>query len=183
MRYCYPFHEITNRDVPLFGGKNASLGELTGRLSELGIRVPHGFAVHSDAYLHTLQENGLVAPITAALEKINPETLEGLSDASAECRRLIDGCSIPEAIQQEILLRYAAMGNPSVAVRSSATAEDLPTASFAGQHESYLNITGESALIAAVRNCYRSLFSERAIKYRIDNGFEHMKVEIGRAHV
>lgn len=178
MRYCYPFEEINNSQVAEFGGKNASLGEMIGQLLNTGIRIPTGFAVHADAYLHTLQENGIFDVISEALLKIDVRTLSGLKEAAETCRKLIDECELPEAIRQEVLLRYAAMGWPAVSVRSSATAEDLPTASFAGQHESFLNITSEESLIRSIRDCYRSLFSERAIKYRIDNGFPHMKVAL-----
>ncbi|MFM2135013.1 MAG: phosphoenolpyruvate synthase, partial [Bacteroidota bacterium] len=117
-----------------FGGKNASLGEMSGRLSSIGIRVPEGFAVHAEAYRLLLDENGIREQLEAELSRIDPVSLEGLATASAACRRLIDGCKIPLKVREEILQYYQSLGSPSVAVRSSATAEDLPTASFAGQH-------------------------------------------------
>ncbi|MFM2206361.1 MAG: phosphoenolpyruvate synthase [Bacteroidota bacterium] len=178
MNYCVPFTSIRNSHVAEFGGKNASLGEMAGQLSSLGIRIPEGYAVHAEGYRLFLQENDLVKKLEKHLSSIDSVTLEGLAAAASACRKLIDSCTIPEEVRREIELRYVAMGSPSVAVRSSATAEDLPTASFAGQHESFLNVNGEGALIKAVQDCYRSLFTERAIKYRIDNGFDHMKVAL-----
>jgi pyruvate,water dikinase len=178
MNYCVPFTSIRNNLVAEFGGKNASLGEMAGQLSPLGIRIPEGFAVHAEAYRLFLKENDLIKKLEKHLSSIDSVTLDGLAAAASACRTLIDGCAIPEEVRREIELRYVAMGSPSVAVRSSATAEDLPTASFAGQHESFLNVNGEEALVKAVHNCYRSLFTERAIKYRIDNGFDHMKVAL-----
>ena len=178
MKSTQPFTSIGINDVPAFGGKNASLGEMTQHLAGLGIRVPEGFAVSSEAFWTTLKENGVHSQIEKALAAVSAETLEGLSFASVTCRALIDRCVIPSSIALEILEAYHRMGSPAVAVRSSATAEDLPTASFAGQHESFLNVQGDEAVLDAVKNCYRSLYTERAIKYRIDNGFEHMKVAL-----
>jgi pyruvate,water dikinase len=178
MRTTQPFTSIGINDIPSFGGKNASLGEMTQHLAGLGINIPEGFAISSEAFWKTLKENGVYDQIENALATISLTTLEGLSKASATCRSLIDRCEIPGSIALEILEAYHRMGSPAVAVRSSATAEDLPTASFAGQHESYLNIQGDEAVLAAVKNCYRSLYTERAIKYRIDNGFEHIKVAL-----
>jgi len=178
MKWTQPFSSIGIHDVAVFGGKNASLGEMTQHLSGLGIRIPEGFAVNAVAFRFFLQENGVYEKIAAALKTVSPKTLNGLREASADCRAFIDKCKLPSTLSTAILEEYHRMGSPAVAVRSSATAEDLPTASFAGQHESFLNVCGDDELLDAVKNCYRSLYTERAIKYRIDNGFDHMKVAL-----
>lgn len=178
MNFTRPFSAIGIHDVAKYGGKNASLGEMSMNLTPLGIRIPEGFAVHADAFIEFLQHNQVYDQIAATLAAVSSTTLSGLQEASATCRRLIDECELPENLASSILDTYHKMGSPAVAVRSSATAEDLPTASFAGQHESFLNIQGDEEVLLAVKNCYRSLYTERAIKYRIDNGFDHMKVAL-----
>ena len=178
MRYCFNLNTIRIDQVTQFGGKNASLGEMTVQVEKEGIHVPEGFAVSTDAFERTLLHNDIKYRLDELLKRINPLTLDGLAEASNACRNLIDHCELPLDLKDEIIAAYKQMGAPSVAVRSSATAEDLPTASFAGQHESFLNVEGEQALLKAVLHCYRSLYSERAIKYRLDNGFEHMKVAL-----
>ena len=176
MRYCFNLNTIRIDQVTQFGGKNASLGEMTVQVEKEGIHVPEGFAVSTDAFERTLLHNDIKYRLDELLKRINPLTLDGLAEASNACRNLIDHCELPLNLKDEIIAAYKQMGAPSVAVRSSATAEDLPTASFAGQHESFLNVEGEQALLKAVLHCYRSLYSERAIKYRLDNGFDHFKV-------
>lgn len=181
MYHVLPYRELRNTDVPRVGGKNASLGEMFNRLAEAGIRVPDGFATTAEAFRGFLRENSLEAGLHAALDGLDTETLDNLAEVGARCRQLILDAPLPAELQSAITAAYAELDpgqQISVAVRSSATAEDLPDASFAGQHDSFLNISGEAALLDAVRRCYASLFNDRAIKYRIDNGFEHMDVAL-----
>ena len=181
MTHLLPFSQIRNTDVAQVGGKNASLGEMFSTLAPAGIRVPDGFAVTAEAYRLFLSHNDLSGRLTRALAALDTRTLGNLATIAAQCRALVAGGELPQALGKEILEAYAALnpgGELSVAVRSSATAEDLPTASFAGQHDSFLNIQGTEALLGAVRNCYVSLFNDRAIKYRLDNGFDHMQVAL-----
>jgi pyruvate,water dikinase len=181
MSLILPFSQLRNTDVPQVGGKNASLGEMFNLLTREGIRVPDGFAVTATAFRHFLASNQLVAPLTAALAALDSATLDNLATVAACCRELILQATMPADLQQAILDAHTQLDagqQLSVAVRSSATAEDLPDASFAGQHDSYLNISGGAQLLDAVQRCYASLFNDRAIKYRIDNGFEHMEVAL-----
>jgi len=169
---------VRNTDVALVGGKNASLGELIGSLSAGGIHVPGGFAVTSAAYWEFIDVNRLRAPIESLMRQLDREALSNLSEIAAQARDLLLEADWPPQVAEAIRNAYQGLGDVPVAVRSSATAEDLPTASFAGRHESYLNITGEEALLDACRRCYASLFMERAIKYRNDMGFADMKVAL-----
>ena len=181
MNHCRPFSHLKMSDIAQAGGKNASLGEMIFSLSRMGIRVPSGFAVLADAYHLFLIKNNLTAKLTALLEALDTKTLSNLHETGVACRQLIASGSLPEEVKKEISDYYRQLDPAmrlSVAVRSSATAEDLPTASFAGQHDSFLNISGIDQLYEAVLKCYVSLFNDRAIKYRIDNGFEHMKVAL-----
>lgn len=181
MSYCTKFKDILLSDLPSVGGKNASLGEMLSILSPLGIQIPDGFALTADAFRLFLLENQFVEPLTALLCKLDTETLSNLPEIGQQCRALIGSGLLPDIVRQEAITAYQFLGNNlpiSVAVRSSATAEDLPTASFAGQHDSFLNVEGEEHLLDAIIKCYVSLFNNRAIKYRIDNGFEHMKVAL-----
>ena len=180
-RYVRWFSELTIDDIPLVGGKNASLGEMYRELTPQGIRVPNGFAVTAEAYRRTLDEAGAWEPLHEAMAGLDPDDVEDLARRGARARAIIYGAPLPEAVRKEILAAYRRLREEygedlSVAVRSSATAEDLPTASFAGQQETYLNIRGEEQLLDAVRRCFASLFTDRAIHYRIDNGFDHFKV-------
>ena len=180
-RYVRWFSELTIDDIPLVGGKNASLGEMYRELTPQGIRVPNGFAVTAEAYRRTLDEAGAWEPLHEAMAGLDPDDVEDLARRGARARAIIYGAPLPEAVREEILAAYRRLREEygedlSVAVRSSATAEDLPTASFAGQQETYLNIRGEEQLLDAVRRCFASLFTDRAIHYRIDNGFDHFKV-------
>jgi pyruvate,water dikinase len=169
------------KDVPLVGGKNASLGEMIQHLRQSGIRVPDGFATTSQAYFTYLEANGLTEKITARLALLR-DGKQSLAKTGAAIRRLILDGTIPAALSRDLVLGYRELArrtkrkNPDVAVRSSATAEDLPDASFAGQQETFLNVRGEKALLSAVRRCYASLFTDRAISYRENRGFDHMKV-------
>jgi pyruvate,water dikinase len=180
-QYIRWFEELTTADVSVAGGKNASLGEMTGALANKGIRLPQGFAVTAEGYWHFIDESGLRATIERALSELagDPSRLDATSDA---LRELIEKAPLPAKLQEAIRLSYRALGTRigttdiSVAVRSSATAEDLPGASFAGQQESYLDVSGEDAVIEAVRRCFASLFTARAISYREAHGFAHMAV-------
>jgi pyruvate, water dikinase len=178
--YCIPFNQLRNSDVPFVGGKNASLGEMIQTLEPFGIAIPEGFALSADAFRLFLSENNLNQKLNQALSELDNLNLENLSIIGAKCRKILSSGNIPESVKNEILASYAAIpeSGRSVAVRSSATAEDLPTASFAGQHDSFLNINGEVELLDAIKRCYVSLYNDRAIKYRIDNGFEHELVAI-----
>ncbi|MBW4706187.1 phosphoenolpyruvate synthase [Roseobacter sp. YSTF-M11] len=174
---------LTRADVPLVGGKNASLGEMIGALSGKGILVPPGFATTSDAFRRYLTANDLNTRIAAELDKLAKGKSE-LAQTGAAIRALILGGDWPEDIAQAILTHYRDLserhgGKPvAVAVRSSATAEDLPDASFAGQQETFLNVTGDTALLEACRKCYASLFTDRAISYRQIKGFSHDQVAL-----
>src|SRR5690606_25976262 len=154
--------QLRNTDVPRVGGKNASLGEMFNQLASEGIRVPDGFAVTAEAFRYFLTSNTLVEPLTAALARLDTATLDNLAEVGKACRNLMQQATLPTDLQEAILGAHRALnpeGHFSVAVRSSATAEDLPDASFAGQHESYLNISGDANLLAAVQRCYASLFN------------------------
>lgn len=177
------FSEIKISDIVSVGGKNASLGEMYSALSSKGIAVPDGFAVTSEGYQFFLRNNDLKEKISGLLDKLDISSFTNLSEIGAEIRSIIMNATFPKELEEEILSAYRDLNKNSeavrsLAVRSSATAEDLPNASFAGQQESYLNVNGEVNLIKACHRCYASLFTDRAIKYRYDNGFEHMKVSL-----
>jgi pyruvate,water dikinase len=173
------FSALTIDDIETAGGKNASLGEMIANLSSKGINVPKGFAVLSSAYHMFLDDNHIKEKLQKELDQLDKESLSNLSEIGTACRKLIAEGKMPPSMKVAIVDAYRELSDGkhiSVAVRSSATAEDLPSASFAGQHDSFLNITDEAQLLQAVKKCYISLFNDRAIKYRIDNGFEHMQV-------
>jgi pyruvate,water dikinase len=175
------FSEIGIENVPLVGGKNASLGEMFRELASAGIAVPNGFAITSEAYRQTLEHGNAWSALRDALDGLNPADVTDLARRAAKAREIVYGAALPPDLEAQIcdaLAQLTAEYGPelTVAVRSSATAEDLPNASFAGQHESYLNVRGEAGVIDAVRHCFASLFTDRAIRYRIDNGFDHFKV-------
>ncbi|NNE37227.1 MAG: phosphoenolpyruvate synthase, partial [Gammaproteobacteria bacterium] len=177
------FEELSLEDIPLVGGKNASLGEMYSRLMPLGIPVPNGFAITVDAYHQIIKNLGGWSKIDRILKAISPDDLHSLSDRAREVRELIYGVGIPLEISDQIIAAYRTLqdqyGNRlSLAVRSSATSEDLPTASFAGQHDSYLNIRGDEQLLDACRRSFASIFTDRAIIYRLNNGFEDSKVAL-----
>ncbi len=177
------FEQLGNRDVPLVGGKNASLGEMVGTLKAEGILVPDGFAVTASAYRRFLTGNGLDGKISELIRSFQQEGVS-LSTTGEAIRRLIRRGSWPTEIADEIVRAYRELGRRygqnevDVAVRSSATAEDLPEASFAGQQETFLNITGEDELLESCRKCYASLFTDRAISYRELHGFDHLQVAL-----
>lgn len=181
--YIKYFSEISIDDLPKVGGKNASLGEMFQNLSSERINVPDGFAVTSEAYWDFLEHNKIKQTLSNILDKLDTKKFQNLKKVGNEARKIILNASIPEDLSKNILNAYDGLlkkyGNKiTLAVRSSATAEDLPGASFAGQQETYLNISGRKELIEACKKCYASLFTDRAIKYRHDNGFEQMKVAL-----
>jgi pyruvate,water dikinase len=183
LRYVRWFRELSLADVALVGGKNASLGELYRELTPRGIRVPNGFAVTAEAYRYFMRSGGLGDQIQSILVGLDTHDLTGLANRGRAIRELILARPLPEDLRQEIAEAYAELcrefgPDTDTAVRSSATAEDLPTASFAGQQESYLNIRGERALLDACRQCMASLFTDRAISYRVDKGFDHRAVAL-----
>jgi len=183
MKLIYKFEELDNSNVKEVGGKNASLGEMFQQLSSKGINIPDGFATSADAYRKFIRENEIEEKLKETLSSLKADDSEKLQEAGEKCRNLIMEASIPEDIEKAILKSYKELKKrekslESVAVRSSATAEDLPDASFAGQHETYLNIKNEEELLEAWKKCVASLFTDRAIKYREENGFEHMKVAL-----
>jgi pyruvate,water dikinase len=177
------FDTINKEDIKAVGGKNSSLGEMYNKLTSKGILVPFGFAITVEAYWEFIYTNKLKEPISDLLKQIDKENFSNLKDIGKKIRLLMQKSTLPENINSEIISAYDTLckkygAGTDVAVRSSATAEDLPTASFAGQHESFLNIRGGSELLLAVHRCFISLFTDRAIKYREDNHFEHMKVAL-----
>ena len=182
-KYIRFFSEIGIGDVGLVGGKNASLGEMYRALISKGVRVPNGFAITAAAYWRTLEHAAALPRLRRALEGLEATDVRDLARRGAHARDIVYGADLPADLEAEILQAYAALREEygpelSVAVRSSATAEDLPTASFAGQHETYLNVRGEQILLDACRRCFASLFTDRAIHYRIDQRFDHFKVAL-----
>lgn len=181
MSYVRDFREISIHQIHEVGGKNASLGEMITNLSHLGVKVPRGFATTAAAYQTFLHDNRLQSKITACLAKLNPENVIQLAEVGKEVRDWILQANLPTIIETEILEAYRQFNlkpHQSVAVRSSATAEDLVDASFAGQQETYLNVAGEESLLLAVKRVYASLFTDRAIVYRMERGFDHAEVSI-----
>ncbi|MEG9328320.1 phosphoenolpyruvate synthase [Salinimicrobium catena] len=175
------FSELSIEDVPLVGGKNASLGEMYNELSSEGVQVPNGFATTSEAFWLFLKENDLEENLKQLMQQLDHENYTNLSETGKKARETIMNARLPEELAKAIVAAYNELGDQKdvqVAVRSSATAEDLPQASFAGQHESYLNISGKEALLQAVQKCYASLYTDRAIKYREDQGFKHSEVAL-----
>lgn len=181
--WIIPFSMLGIADVGKVGGKNASLGEMFQTLLPLGIRIPDGFAITAEAYRFFLQENNLVEAIASSLEKLDRKGFTNLRQVSAELKTMILEASMPKALAEVIIESYRELSGQSdrdleVAVRSSATAEDLPGASFAGQHESFLNIKGDEELLKKVISCFASLYNARAIKYRFDKGFDQLEIAL-----
>jgi pyruvate, water dikinase len=181
--YVRPFETLDLDDIPLVGGKNASFGEMIRSLGGRGVRVPGGFALTADAYRALLDAPGVRQALRDALSHLDPDDLDSLRACGATARRILRQAPWPPKLERELAEAYAALSREAgveetdVAVRSSATAEDLPTASFAGQQETYLNIHG-AALQEACRRCFASLFTDRAISYRAQRGFDHEKVAL-----
>ena len=177
------FGELCATDLPLVGGKNASLGEMYQMLSARGVPVPNGFALTTDVYQTLLNSNGNAEKIAGLLADLDIDDVNALHRCGRRCRALIYDAPLPEGVVTEILAALETLeteygADLRLAVRSSATAEDLPEASFAGQHDSFLNVSSGRALIDACRSCLASLFTDRAIRYRADRGFDHMKVAL-----
>ncbi len=193
--YILWFDEVGLNDLPLVGGKNASLGEMRRELTKYGVNVPNGFAVTVNAY-HAFLDEGIIQEwhetkskpkvqesIRKILSGLDVEDMENLAERGSRIRRLIYSLEFPREVVEEIVKAYRQLckeygEDTDVAVRSSATAEDLPTASFAGQQETFLNIRGEYALIQACKRCFASLFTNRAISYRVHKGFDHFQVAL-----
>jgi pyruvate,water dikinase len=181
MKYIRWFSEIGAADVASVGGKNASLGEMYRELAGAGVSVPDGFAVTADAYRHVLDQADAWPRLHKALAGLDARDVDDLARRAHLAREIVYGAPLPDDLSAEIGTAYARLQaeygeQATFAIRSSATAEDLPTASFAGQHETFLNIAGETKVLDAVRRCFASLFKDRAISYRVDNGFDHFKV-------
>lgn len=178
------FKETGIEDIPYVGGKNASLGEMYSNLTKIGINVPNGFAVTANAYRYFLEKAGLKEGIKKALDGLDTHNIKDLQARGKKVRTLILKANLPEDLKNEVAAAYAELGklyktkNPDVAVRSSATAEDLPDSSFAGQQETYLNIVGVDAVLKSTKECIASLFTDRAISYRVDKGFSHFDIAL-----
>jgi pyruvate,water dikinase len=174
------FDELGLKDLPRVGGKNASLGEMIGHLTGMGIRVPEGFAVTTSAFNLFVESAGLEEKIRVAIDGLDPDNPSDVAERGKIVRKMFLDAEFPEELTREIGYGYWELGrrlnmpNPSVAIRSSATSEDLDGASFAGQHETILNVRGESAVLKAIRQCFASLFTDRAIAYRAHKGFTHI---------
>ena len=183
MKFIRWFNEISIEDVPQVGGKNASLGEMYQELNAKGVKIPNGFAITAEAYWYLLDHSGIREKLKQNLSGVDKNNVNDLAKRGRIARDLVYHAPFPQDLQQEIIAAYDELCqhdglDVDVAVRSSATAEDLPDASFAGQQETYLNITGDKNLIEACRRCFASLFTDRAISYRIDNGFDHFQVAL-----
>jgi pyruvate, water dikinase len=179
--YIRWFNELTIDDIPLVGGKNASLGEMSLELIPQGIIIPNGFAVTAEGYRYMLDEAKAWDELHKALDDLDADDVSDLAKRARLAREIVYAAPLPDLLEQQILEAYRQLQvqygeELSLAVRSSATAEDLPTASFAGQQDTYLNIRGEQSLLEACKRCFASLFTDRAIHYRIDKGFDHFKL-------
>lgn len=184
MKYIKFFKELNNKDIPLVGGKNASIGEMFQELVVSGIKVPNGFAITSDAYWHLLHSGGIEKKIIELLHGVDVTEIDVLKTRSRQIRELIFATPLPADLRNEIFQAYQilsdeyGMQEADVAVRSSATAEDLPDASFAGQQDTYLSVKGHSELIHYIKSCFASLFTDRAVSYRASRHFDHFKVAL-----
>lgn len=184
MKYIKFFKELNNKDVPLVGGKNASIGEMFQELVPVGIKVPNGFAITSDAYWYLLDSGGIRQKIVDLLAGVDVTEIDVLKTRSKQIRELIFGTPLPPDLRDEIFEAYRILSEEygmtyaDVAVRSSATAEDLPDASFAGQQDTYLSVKGQTDLVHYIKSCFASLFTDRAVSYRASRGFDHFKVAL-----
>src|SRR3989339_1532478 len=178
------FKEIEIKDVPLVGGKNASLGEMYSKLTAKGVSVPNGFSVTAAAYNYFLKTAGIKDDIERILVDLDTNSIKNLSERGAKVRATILNAKFPEDLKNAILEAYHQLSKQyktnftDVAIRSSATAEDLPDASFAGQQESYLHIKGDAQVLEACKKCVASLFTDRAISYRVDKKFSHFDIQL-----
>ena len=177
-----PFEHLRMTDVESVGGKNASLGEMISQLAASGVRVPGGFATTAHAFREFLKHEGLAKRIEARLATLNIDDVRALAEAGAQIRHWIEATPFPPELDAAIGVEFAKLtaGNPgaSFAVRSSATAEDLPDASFAGQQETFLNVVGIDAELAKMKEVFASLYNDRAISYRVHKGFAHAEVAL-----
>ena len=185
-RFIYWFKELGIQDVPLVGGKNASLGEMFANLTGKGVRVPNGFAISAHAYNYYISSTGIRAEMEKILRAMDISDLASLAKTGGSVRELIRGTALPGDLEKAIVDAYDEMskeygGELDTAVRSSATAEDLPDASFAGQQDTYLNVRGHENLLNSCRACFASLFTDRAIAYREEKGFDHFSVALSIA--
>ncbi|GMR20185.1 MAG: hypothetical protein BMS9Abin36_0780 [Gammaproteobacteria bacterium] len=181
--YIRWFSDVGLNDVAVVGGKNASLGEMVRELAPQGIKVPNGFAITAQAYRDVVDSGEVLSRLRVLMADVNKDDIADLSRRGREARRLVFEAGLPDALRDAILDAYHKLldeygTETAVAVRSSATAEDLPEASFAGQQESYLNVSGDEMLLESCRCCFASLFADRAIAYRIDHGFDHFSVAL-----
>lgn len=180
--YIRWFDQLGIDDVPLVGGKNASLGEMYRELASKGVKVPNGFAVTAEAYRYFLRQAGLDQQIRKILEGLDTGDIANLRQRGKRVRHAIRAASLPSNLQQAITDAYDQLSSGNewvdVAVRSSATAEDLPDASFAGQQETYLNVQGHTPLLETCKRCFASLFTDRAISYRQDKGFDQFDIAL-----
>jgi len=181
MKFVKWFEEIGAKDIGMVGGKNASLGEMIRSLGKKGVNIPPGFAITAEAYRYVIDKAGLAQQIKETLADLDTHDMENLAQRGEKIRNLIGSLPCPQELADEIRTCYRKMEerfgkNVDVAVRSSATAEDLPTASFAGQQTTYLNVRGQDELLERVMDCFASLFTNRAISYRVDKGFDHLSV-------
>ena len=181
--YVRWFSDISYADVPLVGGKNASLGEMYRELVPLGVRQANGFAITAQAFRDALTQADAWGRLHAELDRLDKTDVTALARAGARCREIVYAAGLPKGARAQVLTAWRQLvqtygEDVSVAVRSSATAEDLPTASFAGQHDTYLNVRGEEMVLDAIRRCNASLFTDRAISYRTDKGFDHFQVAL-----
>lgn len=177
------FSDITIADIPSVGGKNASLGEMVRELTGKGVKVPNGFAITADAYRHFIREAKLDQQIRSTLADLDTRDMANLSQRGHSVRQAVLNAQLPPDLEEAITAAYRQLQGDStvpldVAVRSSATAEDLPDASFAGQQETYLNVQGVSALLETCKRCFASLFTDRTISYRVDKGFDHFRIAL-----
>ncbi|MBK7250498.1 MAG: phosphoenolpyruvate synthase [Gammaproteobacteria bacterium] len=179
--YVLPFEHVTRRDVETVGGKNSSIGEMIGALTRLGVKVPGGFATTAHAYREFLQQDALAARIRGALAGLDVDDVARLAATGAQIREWILSTPFQPALERAVLEAVRGMSSGkeiAVAVRSSATAEDLPEASFAGQQETFLNVRGEASILRAMHEVFASLFNDRAIAYRVHQGFDHEQVAL-----
>jgi pyruvate,water dikinase len=176
------FDQLGIEDVPLVGGKNASLGEMYRELTSKGVKVPNGFAITAYSYFYLLEKGGVKTKLKDIFKGLDTHNMKNLADRGKKARELIKNIELPSDLKNAIVSEYKRLcefykvRELDVAVRSSATAEDLPDASFAGQQETFLNIRGERALLEACRKCFASIFTNRAISYRTDKGFDHFSI-------
>ena len=176
--YVLPFEQLRMADVEIVGGKNSSLGEMISQLAEAGVRVPGGFATTALAFRDFLAHNNLTERISERLKTLDVDDVKALAEAGAQIREWVASAPFQPRLEQEIREHYARVSaregaEASFAVRSSATAEDLPDASFAGQQESYLNVSGIDDVLDKIKHVFASLYNDRAISYRVHKGFAH----------